>query len=769
MAEKSSLAAMIEVVGACQNNLRNISVSIPVGELTVFTGVSGSGKSSLVFGVLAAESQRQLNFTYPAYVRNRLPHLGTPHVQHIAGLSTAIIIDQKSIGANSRSTVGTATDSAPLLRLIFSRMGQPSAGFSPAFSFNDPAGMCPHCEGLGEVLDVDETELIDLDKSINEGAFNFRSYEPGSWYWRWYKRTGLFDPDKKLRDYSKEDLELLLYAEPGSLKNPPPDWYSTAKYEGIVHRFRSMYLGEISETRRKRLASDLDRIIHRMKCPVCLGARLNQAALDCRIGGLNIDELSWMPVKNLLELVRSWKMPEVAPAIENLTKLLDTMVDLGLGYLQLARTTPTLSGGEAQRIKMVRHLGSSLTRFTYILDEPSTGLHPRDVRHLGEILIRLRDKGNTVLVVEHDPDIIEIADMVVEMGPGAGDQGGLLLFDGSLPELLRKECPTASYLNQDRSFLKAREPKGVEIKVRKGRRNNLRSVDVEVPAGVLTVITGVAGSGKSSLVQEMLIADQSVLLLDQSPMRGSVRSTVATYIGVMDAIRNLFAKANSVSAGWFSSSSKGACPTCKGRGLRITELAFLDSTETECEACAGTGFNDASLSFRLGGKSIAQVLAMRATESKTFFYDRDQEIVAALNCLEQVGLGHLSIGRSTSTLSGGERQRVKLAMTIQTGTKTLVLDEPTTGLHGLDVQRLLSLLGRLVADGTTVIIVEHNLDSMLAADWIIDMGPGAGDEGGQVVYNGPAREIIHASNSRTGEELKRYIARDSASGQLRNG
>lgn len=756
--EESSVAAGIEVVGACQNNLRNISVSIPVGELTVFTGVSGSGKSSLVFGVLAAESQRQLNFTYPAYVRNRLPHLGMPHVQHVAGLSTAIIIDQKPIGANSRSTIGTATDASPLLRLIFSRAGQPPAGFSPAFSFNDPAGMCPRCEGLGEILDVDESELVDLDKSINEGAFTFRSYQPGSWYWRWYKRTGLFDPDKKLRDYSKEDLDLLLYAEPAPLKSPPSDWYSTAKYEGIVHRFRSMFLGEISEARRKRLASDLDRIIHRMKCPACMGARLNQAALNCRIGELNIDELSWLPVKNLLSVVRAWEMPEVAPAIENLTNLLETMVDLGLGYLQLARITPTLSGGEAQRIKMVRHLGSSLTRFTYILDEPSSGLHPRDVRHLGEILTRLRDKGNTVLVVEHDPDIIEIADMVVEMGPGAGDEGGMVLFDGSLTELLKKDCPTARYLNQKRQFVSPRDPKGVAVVVRAGRRNNLKSVSTEIPAGVLTAITGVAGSGKSSLVQEMLIADPSLLLLDQSPMRGSVRSTVATYIEIMDAIRSLFAKANNVNAGWFTSASKGACPTCKGRGLLITELAFLDSTETECEECAGSGFNAISLNYLLDEKSIAEVLAMSATEAKVFFSDRAPEVVAALSALEEVGLGHLSIGRSTSTLSGGERQRVKLAMTLRVDTRTLVLDEPTTGLHGLDVQRLLSLLSRLVIDGTTVIIVEHNLDSMLAADWILDMGPGAGDEGGQVVYNGPAKDIIHASNSRTGEELKRYLS-----------
>lgn len=750
-------SAKIEVVGASQNNLRNISLSIPVDALTVFTGVSGSGKSSLVFGVLAAESQRQINFTYPAYVRNRLPHLGTPHVQHVAGLSTAIIIDQKAIGANSRSTVGTATDAAPLLRLIFSRMGRPPAGYSPAFSFNDPAGMCPHCEGLGEVLDVDVSELVDMDKSINEGAFTFQGYEPGSWYWRWYKRTGLFDPDKKLRDYSKEDLDLLLYAEPAPLKNPPADWYATAKYEGVVHRFRSMYLGEISEARHKRFAADLDRIVHRTTCPVCRGARLNETTLACKIGGRNIDDLSRMAVQDLLDLVQSWKMPEVAPAIENLATQLATMVDLGLGYLQLGRSTPSLSGGEAQRVKMVRHLGSSLTRFTYILDEPSTGLHPRDVRHLGAILKRLRDKGNTVLVVEHDPDLIEIADAVVDMGPGAGDQGGLVLFHGELSALLKQDTPTARYLQRERAFAEPRVPKGVAIKVRKARRNNLRAVDVDIPASVLTVITGVAGSGKSSLVQEMQIADPSIQLLDQSPLRGSIRSTVATYIGIMDVIRRLFAEANKVGVGWFSASSKGACPVCKGRGLRITELAFLDSTETECEACGGTGYNDTALGYKLNGNTIAEVVAMSAASAKAFFKDQEASLLHALDRLEEVGLSHLLIGRATSTLSGGERQRVKLAMTLDTDAGTLILDEPTTGLHGLDVKRLLILIGRLVDRGMTIVAVEHNMDAMLAADWIIDMGPGAGADGGAVVYSGPAPAILRSKGSLSGAELRRYI------------
>jgi excinuclease UvrABC ATPase subunit len=521
-----------------------------------------------------------------------------------------------------------------------------------------------------------------------------------------------------------------------------------------------MYLGELSEARRKRYADDLDRIVHRMTCPLCKGARLNQAALACRIDGRNIDDLCRMPVTALLELVRAWDMPEVAPAIENLVTQLATLADLGLGYLQLARTTPTLSGGEAQRIKMVRHLGSSLTRFTYILDEPSTGLHPRDVRHLGAILRRLRDKGNTVLVVEHDPDLIEIADQVVDMGPGAGDKGGQVLFTGSLAQLLRRPgtSPTARYLGRARTFNAApRAPTGIAVQVRNAQRNNLKRVNVDVPAGVLTAITGVAGSGKSSLVAEMLAAAPSIHLLDQSPLRASVNSTVATYIGIMDGIRRLFATANKTSVGWFSASSKGACPICKGRGVRITELAFLDSTEINCEACGATGYNDTALAFQLAGQSIAQVLALPATGAKALLGPLNADIGAALHSLEEVGLGHLTIGRATPTLSGGERQRVKLALTLRTGAATLVLDEPTTGLHGLDVERLLALLGRLVDGGTTVIVVEHNLDAMLAADWIIDMGPGAGNDGGRVVYNGPARAIVRAKGSVTGAELRRYI------------
>lgn len=747
----------IKVVNATQNNLQGVSVAIPVGQITVFTGVSGSGKSSLAFGVLAAESQRQLNFTYPSYIRNRLPHAGIPQVDVITGLSTAIIIDQKAIGTNSRSTVGTATDASSLLRLIFSRAGVPFVGYSPVFSFNDPAGMCSRCKGLGVAADLNIDELIDVNKSINEGAFTFRGYAPGTWYWKWYKRTGLFDPDMKLRDYPEDLLNMLLYTEPAPLQSPPPGWYATAKYEGIVHRFKRMFLGHDNETFKKRYADDLARIIQQTTCPACGGARLNEAALSCRIDGDNIDELSRLPVDKLSEKVKGWDMPEVAPAVENLSLLLDTMLNLGLGYLQLARPTPTLSGGEAQRIKMVRHLNSSLTRFTYIMDEPSTGLHPRDVRHLAGILRQLRDKGNTVLVVEHDPDLIGIADFVVDMGPGPGENGGQILFAGPMKKLFASGTPTSSYLRRPRTFCQPRLPQEGSITVRNARLHNLKGICVDIPRGLLTVLTGIAGSGKSSLVQEILRQEPTALLIDQKPVRGSISSTVATYMGFMDRIRDRFAEENHVSRGWFTSSSRGACPVCRGHGVISTELAFLDSAVSECEACGGSGFNDKALSYRYREKTIADVLAMSVDKATDFFTSRDLPIGSALIRLSRVGLGHLSLGRATTTLSGGERQRLKLAARLEDKLDILILDEPTTGLHGNDITLFLALIRSLVEQDVTVIMVEHDLDAMLAADWIIDLGPEAGNAGGEVIFAGSARQILTASGSITGRELRRYI------------
>ncbi|MFE8103757.1 excinuclease ABC subunit UvrA [Brenneria goodwinii] len=747
----------IKVVNATQNNLQGVSVAIPVGQITVFTGVSGSGKSSLAFGVLAAESQRQLNFTYPSYVRNRLPHAGIPQVDLITGLSTAIIIDQKAIGTNNRSTVGTATDASSLLRLIFSRAGVPFVGYSPVFSFNDPMGMCPRCKGLGIATELNIDELIDLNKSINEGAFTFRGYAPGTWYWKWYKRTGLFDPDMKLRDYTPEQLNTLLYAEPAPLQSPPPGWYATAKYEGIVHRFKRMFLGHDNETFKKRYADDLARIIRQTTCPACGGARLNDAALKCRINGYNIDELSRLSIDKLSDMVKGWDMPAIAPAIENLNVLLDTMLDLGLGYLQLARPTPTLSGGEAQRIKMVRHLNSSLTRFTYIMDEPSTGLHPRDVRHLAAILQRLRDKGNTVLVVEHDPDLIDIADFVVDMGPGPGEKGGQILFAGPMKNFLASGTPTSRYLCRPRAFGQSRLPQGGSIAVRHARLHNLKGISVDIPRGLLTVLTGIAGSGKSSLVQEILTQAPTALLIDQKPVRGSISSTVATYMGFMDSIRDRFAQENHVSRSWFTSSSRGACPVCRGHGVISTELAFLDSTLSECEACGGTGFNQKALSYLYREKTIADVLAMSVDEATAVMTSNDLPIGSALTRLSRVGLGHLSIGRATATLSGGERQRLKLASRLEDKLDILILDEPTTGLHGNDITLFLALVRSLVKQGVTVIMVEHALDAMLAADWIIDLGPEAGNAGGQVMFAGESRQILTANGSITGQELRRYI------------
>lgn len=746
----------IEVIEASQNNLKNISVSLPVDEITVFTGVSGSGKSSLVFGVLAAESQRQLNFTFPSYLRNRLPQSGTPHVRHISGLSTAIIVDQKPIGTNSRSTVGTATDASPLLRLIFSRVGKPWAGYSPAFSFNDASGMCPACQGSGEVYDIDESELIDMSKSINEGAFNFKAYQPGSWYWKWYKRTGLFDADKKLQDYTQQELELLLHAEPAPLKNPPAGWYATAKYEGIVHRFRHMFIDNISQGMQKRFHDELQRIIHKMTCPLCAGARLNQAALACKIDGQNIAQLSDLPVRRLADIVSEWQSPDILPAVENLLLLLRTMIDLGLGYMQLSRTTPTLSGGEAQRIKMVRHLGSSLTRFTYIFDEPSTGLHPLEVQHFGKILRKLCDKGNTVLIVEHDPDLITLADHIVDMGPGSGSEGGNVLFSGPYPQFLRSCTPTAASMTAPRHFRTAREPQQIALAIKDLNVNNLKNINVEIYQGILTVLTGVAGSGKSTLVKALIHRYPHIRYLDQSPLHGSIRSTVATYLDIMDRIRTHFAKANGVARAWFSAASKGGCEVCKGKGIRTSELAFLGNAESECEACNGSGYNPTALSYLYRGSSIDQVMALTVSQALTFFAD-DTSITQPLLRMEQVGTGYLTIGRATSTLSGGERQRVKLSMVMAQQEAILILDEPTTGLHGQDVSHFLALIQQLVDSGTTVIMVEHNLDVMLSADWLIDLGPGAGDEGGEIVYRGQADAIVDCTRSLTGKALRRYL------------
>lgn len=750
--------AVIEVIEAYQNNLKHVSVALPVGQITVFTGVSGSGKSSLVFGVLAAESQRQLNFTFPAYLRNRLPQSGTPLVRHISGLSTAIVVDQRPIGANSRSTVGTATDASPLLRLIFSRIGLPSAGYSPAFSFNDLSGMCLRCRGSGQIFDIDESELIDMNKSINEGAFNFKAYQPGSWYWKWYKRTQLFDADKKLINYTQQELDLLLHAEPITLKNPPLGWYATAKYEGIIYRFRNMFIDNISEGMQKRFKDDLDRIIHTMTCPLCQGTRLNQAALACKIDGQNIAQLSDLPVRHLADIVSEWRYPDILPAAENLQLLLHTMIDLGLGYVQLSRTTPTLSGGEAQRIKMVRHLGSSLTRFTYIFDEPSTGLHPFEVKHFGEILRKLRDKGNTILVVEHDPDLITLADNIVEMGPGSGNKGGTVLFSGPYEKFLHSHTPTANYMSAPRAFQPPRQPKNVALTVEALNENNLKNISVEIYRAILTVVTGVAGSGKSTLIKTLIQRHPSVYFLDQSPLYGSIRSTIATYLDILDTLRTYFAKANGVERAWFSTASKGACEACKGKGVRISELAFLGNAEMECEACQGSGYNPIALGYLYKNKSIDQILKLTVTQALAFF-NGDMKITQPLSRMQQVGAGYLTIGRPTSTLSGGERQRVKLSTVIEQKEMILILDEPTTGLHGQDVHSFLSLLQQLVNSGTTLIVVEHNMDVMLSADWIIDLGPRAGDEGGEVVYNGSAKEIIDCQHSLTGQELRRYLSR----------
>ncbi|HAT1583540.1 TPA: ATP-binding cassette domain-containing protein [Raoultella ornithinolytica] len=745
------------IVNATQNNLQGISVSLPVNAISVFTGVSGSGKSSLVFGVLAAESQRQLNFTYPTYLRNRLPHGSTPRADYISGLSTAVIIDQKPLGINSRSTLGTASDAYSLLRLIFSRVGVPSAGYSNAYSFNEPAGMCPNCQGLGFVTDIDESELIDMNKSINQGAFNFKGYAPGTWYWKWYKRSGLFDADMILINYPKPLLDTLLYAPPQKLKNPPANWYATAKYEGVVHRFRRMYLKEGNESHKKKYPDDFERIIHSIQCPECKGSRLNVKALNSLIEGKNINDLCQLSITDMLPIVLRWDMPAVAPAVENLKNILKTLCTLGLGYLQLSRSTTTLSGGEAQRLKMVRHLNSSLIRFIYILDEPSTGLHPRDVRNLADIFKKLRDKGNTVLIVEHDSDLIDCADFIVEMGPGPGTHGGKIIYSGPSAGLMAVNCATTTYLKYPRKFSKIHNFDNGFIYISEACLNNLKNININIPKQSFTVITGVAGSGKSSLVYEILKTHPSSKLIDQRPLRGSCSSTIATYTGLHHFLRKLYSKKNGVSQSWFTVSGKGACHECKGKGQITTELAFLESTSAICEACEGTGYNSTALSYLFKGKNIAETLAMPVSDALQFIGNHNSEINTILQRLEMVGLGYISTGRASNTLSGGERQRVKLATLLNENNDILILDEPTTGLHGLDVIHLLDLFHKLVDRGTTVIAVEHNLDSMLSADWIVDLGPGAGDNGGQLMYSGPSEGIINMDVSLTGQELKRYL------------
>ncbi|GLW63675.1 ABC transporter [Actinomadura rubrobrunea] len=772
---------LIRVHGARENNLKNISVEIPKRRLTVFTGVSGSGKSSLVFGTIAAESQRLINETYSAFVQGFMPSLSRPEVDVLDGLTTAIIVDQERIGANARSTVGTVTDANALLRILFSRLGEPHVGPPNAFSFNVPSvqakgaitvergnrkaekvtfsragGMCPRCEGMGSVTDFDLSQLYDADKSLSEGALTIPGYSMDGWYGRIFKGCGFFDPDKPIREFTEAELHDLLYKEPTKIK---VDGINVT-YEGLIPRIQKSFLSKDREAMQPHVRAFVDRAVTFKPCPECDGTRLNAAARSSKIKGMSIADVCAMQISDLAEWIRGVDDPSVAPLLATLRRTLDSFVEIGLGYLSLDRPSGTLSGGEAQRVKMIRHLGSSLTDVTYVFDEPTAGLHPHDVQRMNDLLLRLRDKGNTVLVVEHEPETIAIADHVVDLGPGAGTEGGTVCFEGTVEGLRASGTLTGRHLD-DRAALKetVRKPTGA-LEIRGATAHNLRNVDVDIPLGVLVVVTGVAGSGKSSLVHGSIPADAGVVAIDQSAIKGSRRSNPATYTGLLDPIRKAFAKANGVKPALFSANSEGACPACNGVGVIYTDLAMMAGVSTTCEECEGRRFQASVLEYKLGGRNISEVLAMSVAEAEEFFGAGEARTPAAHAVLERladVGLGYLTLGQPLTTLSGGERQRLKLAVHMGEKGGVYVLDEPTAGLHMADVQHLLGLLDRLVDSGKSVIVIEHNQAVMAHADWIIDLGPGAGHDGGRIVFEGTPADLVAARSTLTGRHLAAYV------------
>jgi excinuclease UvrABC ATPase subunit len=742
---------VIRVRGARENNLRNISVDIPKRRLTVFTGVSGSGKSSLVFGTIAAESQRLINETYSAFVQGFMPSLGRPDVDELRNLSAAIIVDQERMGANSRSTLGTATDVNTMLRIVFSRLGEPHIGPSFYFGFNAPEGMCLRCEGLGHVTDIALAELFDDEKTLSEGAITIPGYSADGWLVRTYTESGLVPGDVKIKDFTEQQRQDFLYKEPTKL----PISGMNLTYEGLVPKVQKSILSKDKDAVQPHIRAFIDRAVTFTECPECEGTRLNEAARSSRIDGISIADASRMQINELAEFVRTIVNREVAPLIATLQQTLDSLVEIGLGYLSLDRTSGSLSGGEAQRVKMVRHLGSSLTDVSYIFDEPTVGLHPHDIARMNDLLVRLRDKGNTVLVVEHKPETISIADYVVDLGPRAGSAGGEVQFTGTVEELRKSDTLTGRHLD-DRAALreKPRSATGT-LPIRGASSHNLKNVDVDVPLGVLTVITGVAGSGKSSLIHGSIPKGAGVITVDQAPIRGSRRSNPATYTGLLDPIRTAFAKANGVKPALFSANSEGACPNCNGNGVIYTDLAMMAGVATVCEACEGKRFQPAVLEYRLDGKNIAEVLAMSVAEARDFFGSGPAH--AILDRMADVGLGYLGLGQPLTTLSGGERQRLKLAIHMSDKGGIYVLDEPTTGLHLADVAQMLALFDRLVDSGKTVIVIEHHQAVMAHADWIIDMGPGAGHDGGTIVFEGTPAALIADGTTLTAKHLKEYV------------
>jgi excinuclease UvrABC ATPase subunit len=775
---------VIRVQGARENNLKDVSVQIPKRRLTVFTGVSGSGKSSLVFATIAAESQRLINETYSAFLQGFMPTLARPDVDVLEGLTTAILVDQERMGVNARSTVGTATDANAMLRMLWSRIGKPHIGPATAFSFNVPTrkasgamtvdkgkgerlvvrnlvylgGMCPRCEGMGSVNDIDLTQLFDEKKSLNQGALTIPGYTADGWQVRVFAAAGL-DLDKPIRKYTKKERNDFLYKEPTKVKFQNMN----LTYEGLVPRIQKSFLSKDVDAMQPHIRAFVERAVTFTTCPDCKGTRLNEPARSSRIKKINIAEACAMQINDLAEWVRGLEDPSVAPLVAKLRQTLDSFVEIGLGYLSLDRPAGTLSGGEAQRTKMIGHLGSSLTDVTYVFDEPTIGLHPHDIQRMNDLLLRLRDKGNTVLVVEHKPEVIAIADHVVDLGPGAGNAGGEVVFEGTVDGLRSSATLTGRHLS-DRAPLKpsVRKASGV-MKVRGARAHNLKNIDVDIPLGVLVVVTGVAGSGKSSLIHGSVSGRDDVVSIDQTPIRGSRRSNPATYTGLLDPIRNAFAKANGVKPALFSANSDGACPTCNGAGVIYTDLGMMAGVTTMCEDCEGRRFQASVLEYRLGGSNIAEVLDLSVDGAVTFFREGEARTPAAHAILERmaaVGLGYLRLGQPLTTLSGGERQRLKLATHMGEDGGVYVLDEPTTGLHLADLKQLLGLLDRLVDAGKSVIVIEHHLAVMAHADWIIDLGPGAGHDGGRIVFEGTPADLVKKRSTLTGEHLAASLRKD---------
>ncbi len=743
----------IQVRGARENNLENVSVDIPKRRLSVFTGLSGSGKSSLVFGTIAAESQRLINETYTAFLQSFMPSVGRPDVDSLRNLSAAIIVDQERMGANSRSTVGTATDAHAMLRIVFSRVGTPRLEPSSVFSFNNSEGMCPECEGLGRTNQINVEELYDRDLSLNEGAITVPGYAVDNWYWQVFAHSGLLDADKKLRDYTDEEWHAFLHQPLTKVKVGT----SNISYEGLVPKIKRTYLAKDREKMQPAIRAFVDRAVVFSVCPECAGTRLNAAAREVKVNGRTITECASMQISDLAEFVREIDEPSVKPLADTLGHTLDSLVEVGLGYLSLDRESGTLSGGEAQRVKMVRHLGSSLSDVTYVFDEPTVGLHPHDIERMNNLLLSLRDKGNTVLVVEHKPETIAIADHVVDLGPGAGPTGGTITYTGDVAGLRASDTLTGRHLDHRARLRERVRSAHGSIPIRGASTHNLRDVSVDIPLGVLTVVTGVAGSGKSSLIHGSLPGREGVVVVDQSAIRGSRRSNPATYTGLLDPIRTAFAHANKVKSSLFSANSEGACAECKGAGVIYTDLAMMAGVASTCEKCEGRRFKAEVLEHKLRGKDISEVLAMSVVEARDFFPSGNARTI--LDRMYDVGLGYLGLGQPLTTLSGGERQRLKLAISMAKKGAVYVLDEPTTGLHLADVDRLLALLDRLVEDGNTVVVIEHHQAVMAHADHLIDLGPGAGHDGGHVVFEGTPAELVERGATLTARHLRTYLGR----------